>query len=67
MHHDEPYLKLGPFKLEVASVIPYIAVFHHLLTDKEIDSIIEDAKPLLTRAKEVDVGNNIVSNFEQCF
>ena len=36
LHHNDPYLKLGPFKEEWTSFIPYSVVFHDILSEKEI-------------------------------
>ena len=37
LHHGNSYLKLGPFKEEQISSIPYSVVFHDILTDSEMD------------------------------
>ena len=37
LHHGNAYLKLGPFKEEQISSIPYSVVFHDILTDTEVD------------------------------
>lgn len=39
------YLKLGPLKMEEASLTPYIVVYHDVITDDEITTIQEMAKP----------------------
>ena len=31
----DPYLELGPFKLEIASSLPFITVVHDILTEEE--------------------------------
>ena len=36
LHHKNPYLKLGPFKEEMIANIPYLVIFHDILSDKEI-------------------------------
>ena len=41
LHHFDPFLKLGPFKLEIKLDRPYRAVFHDILTDNEIQHMID--------------------------
>jgi len=36
LHHFDPYLRLGPFKVEVYLRSPYLSVLHDLLTEEEI-------------------------------
>ena len=36
-HHEDPYLKLGPFKLDNQNMAPYITVFRDFFSDKEMD------------------------------
>ncbi|XP_015792160.1 prolyl 4-hydroxylase subunit alpha-2-like [Tetranychus urticae] len=45
------WLILQPVKVEVFHKVPFIAMFHDLLTDSESDTIREMAAPALTRAK----------------
>ena len=40
LHHNNPYLKLGPFKEEMYSHIPYSVVFHDILSNTEISTFI---------------------------
>ena len=49
LHHEDPYLKLGPFKEEMYSVVPYSVVFHEILTDTEINFLKEKSTPNLSR------------------
>ena len=42
-------MKLGPFKEEQTSVIPYSVVFHDLLSNKEMTFLKEESKPHLSR------------------
>ena len=51
LHHQDPYLKLGPFKEEQISLIPYVVVFHDILSDLEIDYLIEESRPNLSRTR----------------
>lgn len=40
-----PFLKIAPLKLEEASLDPYLVIFHDVLYDSEIETIINEAKP----------------------
>jgi len=44
------FLKIGPLKLEEASLKPYIVVYHDVLYDREIELIKQMAKPRFRRA-----------------
>ena len=54
LHHFDPYLRLGPFKVEVYLRSPYLSVLHDLLTEKEIQWMIDYSVPRLSRVR----GNN---------
>jgi prolyl 4-hydroxylase len=45
-----PFSKIGPFKLEEASIEPYIVVYHEVLSDKESDHLIALARKDQSRA-----------------
>ena len=51
LHHQNPYLKLGPFKEELKSERPYAVVFHDILTDAEMDYLIKISIPKLSRKR----------------
>ena len=53
LHHFDPFLKLGPFKLEIKLDLPYRAVLHDILNDEEIQHMIDLSKVsiLILRAK----------------
>lgn len=53
LHHKDPYLKLGPFKEEHTSERPYVVIFHDILTDTDIDFLIETSTPKLSRNRHV--------------
>lgn len=57
LHHFDPYLKLGPFKYEVASESPFIIVFHDILTELEMTHMVTKSKPNLSRSRKMDEGN----------
>ena len=39
MHHNNPYLKIGPFKFEFKNQKPEIGLFHELVTPAEAQAI----------------------------
>ena len=51
LHHKNPYLKLGPFKEEHVSQVPYAVVFHDILSDLEMDNLIDNARPMLSKSR----------------
>lgn len=51
IHHLDPYLKLGPFKLEEYVHKPYRTVFRDFLSEKEIDHMITISVPNLSRGR----------------
>ena len=59
LHHGDPYLKLGPFKEEKMISRPYVVIFHDILNNKEIDYLIEEAKPNLSRKRDFSHNNNV--------
>ncbi|RWS09826.1 vacuolar protein sorting-associated protein 33A-like protein [Dinothrombium tinctorium] len=61
-NRGHPWLILQPVKVEVLHKDPYIAVFHDLITDNEIEKVKEIAAPFLERAKvqnEVKRGSEV--------
>ena len=54
LHHQNPYLKLGPFKEEQYSVAPYTVVFHDILTDAEISFLKKESTPNLSRKRNYE-------------
>lgn len=49
-HNDHPYMILQPSKLEVIHDKPYIVVFHDIMSDDEMQTVIELSAPRLKRA-----------------
>jgi len=39
VHHDNPFLILGPFKYELKHQVPEIGVFHDLVSENEIEAV----------------------------
>ena len=53
LHHNDPYQKLGPFKLEELWIRPYRSKIHEFLTGTEIDYLITVSTPYLSDARKV--------------
>lgn len=65
LHHMNPFLKLCPFKEEQVSEQPYAVIYHDILSDFEIDQVIEIAKPNLSKEREFDADNSGVTELHQ--
>ncbi len=50
LHHKNPYLRLGPFKLEELSYEPYITVIHQLMYEDEMQHFKDYASDRLERS-----------------
>ena len=48
IHHFNPYLKLGPFHLEIHFYWPFRGVFHDFLSDEEMQWMVEISIPRLS-------------------
>ena len=64
IHHHDPYLRLGPFKAEVLLHDPLRVIFHDILTDAEINFLIDYSKPKLSNARDISKYNSQVSDAE---
>ena len=53
-----PMYIIGPLRLEIASIRPYIAVIHNFILDSEIQEVIRTATPRLRRSEMVGSGVN---------
>ena len=51
VHHFTPFLKLGPFNLEVKLYIPFRTIIHDFFTETEMDWMLEFSKPRLTASR----------------
>ncbi|XP_064485318.1 prolyl 4-hydroxylase subunit alpha-2-like [Ornithodoros turicata] len=60
-HAPHPYYVIGPVKMEVLSIRPYIAQFYDVISQEEIDAIRSIGDPMLDRATVRDIGQNLVS------
>ena len=59
LHHFNPFLKLGPFKLEIKLDRPYRAVLHDILTDEEIQHMIDLSKVSILKPNHLNHFKNI--------
>lgn len=67
------WLKIQPIKVEVHNEKPFIAIYHHLLSDSESDAIREMAAPMVSFVRDnylVNFGLNtyliVIINFLLC-
>ena len=51
LHHDNNFLKLGPFKLEILRRLPYLSMFHEFIDNQEIEWLIRETKPKLSASR----------------
>ena len=58
LHHDDPYLKLGPFKQEIILPRPFRMIYHDFFTEAELQWLIDYSTPRLSRSRS-DSPNNI--------
>ena len=64
LHHNNPYLKLGPFLEEQFSLTPYFVVFHDLMSNREIEYLIQVSKPNLTRKRTFASTSGALNQYE---
>ena len=71
LHHNNPFLQLGPFKVENKNMSPYVAVIHQLFHPKETDAFIKYASPDLERSetfiKEGTLGSSMSRTTKQVY
>ena len=44
LHHNDPYLRLGPFKYQLLSSSPHVAIFRDFFSAAECDGFIQRAR-----------------------
>ena len=49
LHHQNPYLKVGPFKEDHISKRPYAVIFRDILSENDMNDLIEKSSPFLSR------------------
>ena len=52
VHHNDPYMAIGPFSIEVISYWPLRTIFHNFYTDDEMQWMISYSRPRLSTARE---------------
>ncbi|XP_071746654.1 prolyl 4-hydroxylase subunit alpha-2 [Lepeophtheirus salmonis] len=65
LHFNDPYLKLGPFKLENLNSYPFIGVYHDFLYDNEMESFKSHSRPLLERSQHSGKKNSNEVSFKR--
>ncbi|EDW71990.2 uncharacterized protein Dwil_GK10713 [Drosophila willistoni] len=62
---DEPFLFLAPFKVEILNNLPFVAIYHDVLYDREIEELKRLAVPTITRSTiyDYDKEGNVPVNF----
>ena len=55
--HFDPYVRLGPFRLETKFVKPFRSVIHDFFGENEIDWIVKYSKPRLSSSREAIPSN----------
>lgn len=53
IHHSDPYVKLGPFKVEILLDKPMRTIFHDILTEDEMNFLVDYSKPKLSNVRQV--------------
>ena len=51
LHHFDPFLRLGPFKVEVILRSPYLSILHGILSEEEIQWMVDYSVPRLSRVR----------------
>ena len=64
LHHQDPYLRIGPFKEEQMSHRPYLVVFHDILSEKDIKVLVQESRPKLSLARTFDSDGGAQTNNE---
>ena len=57
LHQDDPFLRLGPHKMEVLQKDPFRMIFHEFLSEDEIDFLITYSVPRLSTQREKQAFN----------
>ena len=54
LHHQDPYLKMGPFKEDHILSKPYVVIFRDILTENDINELIKESSPKLSQTRSFD-------------
>ena len=66
IHHFNPYMKVGPFHLEVHFYWPFRGVFHDLLIEKEMQWLVDISIPQLSASRSsMKEKKSVDTNFEK--
>lgn len=61
LHHDDNYLRLGPFKLDIQHDAPFVGVFRNILYDDEMEHFREFARDKLYRSEVLTKQKTVVT------
>jgi len=59
MHHDNPFLRLAPFKLEILLAHPFRSILRDILTENEINHMLESSAERLSRGRPEYAKTNV--------
>ena len=62
VHHYNPFLKLGPFHLDVMLYYPFRTVVHDFFTEAEMEWMMEYSKPRLTAGYILPADNRVTKS-----
>ena len=52
IHHSNPFLRIGPFQMEVKFYFPFRTIIHAFFAEKELDWLMEYSRPRLSSSRE---------------
>jgi len=58
-HHNDPFLKLGPFQVEIVSMQPYRSMMHNVFHEHELQWMVNFSRPQLTQLRELERSQKI--------
>lgn len=58
--NNNPFLRIAPLKLEEANLVPYIVIYREVISDQEIETIQNMAKPRVSGCLRVNSGVIVV-------
>ena len=67
LHHDNPYLRLGPFKMERSLSDPFRMVFQDFLEEDEMRWLLDFSRPRLSSQRCEDMTSDIILQYYALF
>lgn len=60
IHHQDPYLKLGPFQVEIITFQPYRSLIHNLFyNNSDLEWMMNHSRPHLTKLRELELAKQV--------